>query len=184
MDARFDAYIKGEEIINIQMDIAHSGDFGFHAKLDYMLGAQYAGKYANLFYIVEPGKYDFIQSCQIDANGMATFILNHASSYIVVIRDEEYVGDPIVQATPAPTPQPTPEVTEAITKDADNTDVSVSNVKNKGAEEEVDGEIITAGIQKENVAIGSGIIGGSVAVVVVAAGVAMAYFIVRTRKER
>ena len=62
--------------------------------------------------------------------------------------------------------------------------MSVSNVKNKGAEEEVDGEIITAGIKKENVAIGSGIIGGSVAVVVVAAGVAMAYFIVRTRKER
>ena len=68
MDARFEGYIPGEEIVNIQIDIAHNGDFGFTAKLDYTLGTFYAGRYANLFYIVEPGKYEFVQSCLIDAN--------------------------------------------------------------------------------------------------------------------
>ena len=191
MDARFDAYIPGEEIVNIQMDIAHSGDFGFHAKLDYTLGAQYAGKYANLFYIVEPGKYDFIQSCQIDANGVATFILNHASSYIVVIRDEEYTGEPIVQATPAPTPEPTPVptpeptpvLTQAPTGDVENTDVSVDNAKKEDVAAGSDEAIMTIGAQEESDGIGAGAVIGIGVCAVVVVGVAVAYFVIRKKKE-
>ncbi len=109
MDARFDAYIPGNEITNIKLDIAHSGDFGFTAKLDYSLGVEHAGRYANLFYVVEPGKYEFVQSCQIDVNGVATFLLNHASSYFVVIRDEAYTGEAIVEAMPEPEETPMSE---------------------------------------------------------------------------
>lgn len=108
MDARFDGNIPGDEITNIKIDIAHSGDFGFTAKLDYSLGAEHAGRYANLFYVLPTGNYEFIQSCQIDENGVATFRLNHASSYYIVIRDEAYAGETIVE----PVPEPEPEISE------------------------------------------------------------------------
>lgn len=100
MDARFDGNISGDEITSIKIDIAHSGDFGFTAKLDYSLGAEHAGRYANLFYALPTGNYEFIQSCQIDENGVATFHLNHASSYYIVIRDEAYTGETIVEPAP------------------------------------------------------------------------------------
>ena len=191
MDARFDAYIPGEEIVNIQMDIAHNGDFGFTAKLDYMLGAQYAGKYANLFYIVEPGKYEFVQSCQIDANGMATFHLNHASSYIVVIRDAEYTGEAIVVPTPAPTPMPTPEPTEAPVAEPEDdmnaasdsekaqTDAGKTQQKGNGDKDGEDTETIGS-VQTG----GNGVwrIGGIIAITLAAAG-AVAYLAIKKKKE-
>ncbi len=134
MDARFDAYIpgseEGTEPVSIRLDIAHSGDFGFHAKLDYTLGVLYAGRYANLFYVLEPGKYEFVQSCQIDANGVATFMLNHASSYFVVIQDDAYTGEAIVEPTPAPTA--TPEPTAAPTPEATVTPDAAPTEKNDG----------------------------------------------------
>lgn len=186
MDARFEGYIPGEEIVNIQIDIAHNGDFGFTAKLDYTLGTFYAGRYANLFYIVEPGKYEFVQSCLIDANGVATFYLNHASSYIVVVRDEEYTGEAIVEPTPAPTPEPTPEptpvATQAPAQDVDSEDVNMESAKKNDAVESAEGKIMTIGIQDENGGLGVGAIVGIIVCVIVAIGAVTAYFVMKKKK--
>lgn len=195
MDARFDAYIPGNEITNIQLDIAHSGDFGFTARLDYTLGAQHAGRYANLFYVLGPGKYEFVQSCQIDANGVATFLLNHASSYFVVIRDEAYTGEAIVEPTPvptaAPTPEPTPEPTPAPTEApvAESSEAGTEKVDTDNGETAVTGNAGKADKVAANVesAGGNGTIGtwGIVGIVAVMSAVvaAVAGYLVKKRKE-
>ena len=101
MDARFEG-MPGQETTSIKLDIAHNGSFGFTARLDLTLHPIHAGKYANLFYIIEPGKYEYVQSCIIDANGVATFYLDHASSYMVVISDKEYTGETIIEPVAEP----------------------------------------------------------------------------------
>ena len=194
MDARFDAYIPGNEITNIKLDIAHSGDFGFTARLDYTLGAEHAGRYANLFYVLGPEKYEFVQNCQIDANGVATFLLNHASSYFVVIRDEAYTGETIVESTPVPTSESTseptseqiPEVTiepstqsDGVTKE--NEDLVIENTESLSNVDESNKAEVSTNLYDNKSVENWGII-GSVAVVLVIIGALVVYFVKKNKE--
>lgn len=114
-----------------RLNIEHSGDFGFKAILDYRVGTEYTGKYANLFYVAGNGTFEYIGGAMVDENGLASFTLTHASDYVLAITDVEYTGqelnpqveepkeDPVAteEITPTeapltePTPKPQPEST-------------------------------------------------------------------------
>ena len=74
------------------MNIEHSAEFGFQAILDYKIGEQYTGKYANLFYVVGDGTFEYLGGPIVDENGVASFVFTHASDYIIAITDVEYTG--------------------------------------------------------------------------------------------
>ena len=76
----------------LKMNIEHNGEFGFQAILDYRVGEQYAGKYANLFYVVGDGSFEYIGGDIVEENGVASFLFSHASDYIIAITDVEYTG--------------------------------------------------------------------------------------------
>lgn len=195
MDARFDGYIPGNEITSIKLDIAHSGDFGFTAQLDYTLGAEHAGRYANLFYILEPGKYEFVQSCLIGANGVATFSLNHASSYFVVIREDAYTGEAVVVPAPEPEPVPVPEAEPEIMPETtvesnaqtdgetgENEDEAISETESvSDAEENGKAEESISG--SDNDSSGIGWIVGIAAAILAFAGVLMMCLVKKSKRK-
>ena len=80
------------ETIARKFNIEYDGEFGFKATLDYKVGAEYTGKYANLFYVPGDGSFEFMGGCPVDENGMAQFIFTHASDYVIAITAEEYTG--------------------------------------------------------------------------------------------
>ena len=106
------------ETLSEKFNIEHEGEFGFKATLSYKLGAENSGRYANLFYVVGDGTFDFMESVLIDENGVANFSFTHASDYIVAITDEEYTGqelnpqpeEPIVEE---PVEEPTSDETSS-----------------------------------------------------------------------
>lgn len=89
----------------VKFSIEHSGEFGFTASLNYLLGVQYAGKYANLFYVVGNGTFEFMGHSLVTEEGLGTFLFTHASDYVIAILEEEYIGQTLKT--------PEPEVTEA-----------------------------------------------------------------------
>lgn len=89
----------------LKFNIEHSGEFGFTAVLDYKLGQQYAGKFANLFYVIGDGTFEYMGHAVVTEEGVGTFRFSHASDYILAILEEEYTGQPLTT--------PEPEVTEA-----------------------------------------------------------------------
>ncbi len=102
-DMGVDVFFGNTELI--RFNIEHSGEFGFTAILDYKLGEQYAGKYANLFYVVGDGTFEYMGHSRVTEEGVANFAFDHASDYILAILEEEYTGQPLKT--------PEPEVTEA-----------------------------------------------------------------------
>lgn len=90
----------------LKFNIEHNGEFGFTALLDYKLGQQYAGKYANLFYVVGDGTFEYMGHSLVTEEGIASFALTHASDYIVAILEEEYTGQPFTTPEPEPTEAP------------------------------------------------------------------------------
>ena len=78
--------------MTIKFSVDHDGEFGFTAMLEYMVGKEYTGKYANLFYVVGDGNFEFVESSLVDEEGYASFHFTHASDYIIVITDEPYEG--------------------------------------------------------------------------------------------
>lgn len=102
-DTGVDAFFGDTELI--RFNIEHCGEFGFMAILDYKLGEQYAGKYANLFYVVGDGTFEFMGHALVTEEGIANFTFDHASDYILAILEAEYTGQPLMT--------PEPEVTEA-----------------------------------------------------------------------
>lgn len=76
----------------LKFNIEHNGEFGFLAILDYKIGTDFAGKYANLFYVPGDGSFEYISGSIVDENGVATFAFTHASDYIFAITDVEYTG--------------------------------------------------------------------------------------------
>jgi len=78
--------------MTIKFSIDHDGELGFTATLEYMVGKEYAGMYANLFYVVGDGNFEFVESSLVDEEGYASFYFTHASDYIIVITDEPYEG--------------------------------------------------------------------------------------------
>lgn len=75
-----------------KFSIEHSGDFGFTAILDYFLGTEYSSKYANLFYVIGDGTFEFMESVLVDEKGFASYKFTHASDYIIAVTDVEYTG--------------------------------------------------------------------------------------------
>lgn len=102
-DTDVEAFFGDTELF--KFNIEHSGEFGFTAILDYKLGEKYAGKYANLFYVVGDGTFEFMGHSLVTEEGVGTFRFTHASDYILAILEEEYTGQPFTT--------PKPEVTEA-----------------------------------------------------------------------
>lgn len=78
--------------IAAKFSIEHNGEFGFLATLEYFLGTEYIGKYANLFYVMGNGSFEFIEGSPIDDAGMASFAFTHASDYIIAVTDIAYTG--------------------------------------------------------------------------------------------
>ncbi len=96
-----------------KLNIEHNGEFGFKAILDYRIGTEYSGKYANLFYIVGDGTFEYVGGSLVVENGVATFTLSHASDYVLAVTDEEYTGQELNPKAAEPTPSPQPESTVA-----------------------------------------------------------------------
>ncbi len=70
----------------IDMSIVHDGNFGFAGTLHINLGAENAGKYANLYYYNETtGKLEFECASKIGDKGITNLTLTHASEYTIVI---------------------------------------------------------------------------------------------------
>ena len=94
--------ITGERY-NIQISIAHDGDFGFTAILTVNLESKNAGLYANLFHYNEmTGSLDYETCSVIGADGNAKLSFWHASEFAIVIDDHPYNG--IAQASTNNTP--------------------------------------------------------------------------------
>lgn len=72
----------------VQIALTENGDFGFTANLTYNVGAQYAGKYANLFWYKNDGTFEAISNSKIDPNGYSNLQFTHASNYVIVIADK------------------------------------------------------------------------------------------------
>lgn len=102
-DTGVDAFFGDTELL--KFNIEHSGEFGFTAVLDYKLGQQYADKFANLFYVVGDGTFEYMGHAVVTEEGVGTFRFSHSSDYILAILEEEYTGQPLTT--------PEPEVTEA-----------------------------------------------------------------------
>ena len=72
-----------------QLSLAYSGDFGFKADLTLNVGANYAGKYGNLYYYDSTGRMVFMNAGAIGADGNVTLGFSHASEYAIVISDTQ-----------------------------------------------------------------------------------------------
>lgn len=75
------------EILNgnkyIEITLAHDGAFDFEPILNVALNPENSGRYANLFYFdPEISALEFLCDSIIDANGIASFKMDHASVYL------------------------------------------------------------------------------------------------------
>ena len=83
---RIEALTGGEEYV--ELSLAHEGSFGLKAVLTVTLDQAMEGQYANLFYYNEAEEaFEYICAAQISSRKEATFVLGHASDYIIVISD-------------------------------------------------------------------------------------------------
>ena len=71
------------------LTLEHDGEFGFTAILSVNVGKDNADMYANLYYYDEDENgLDFIDSKEVDGRGRASFELEHASDYTVILRGD------------------------------------------------------------------------------------------------
>ena len=103
--------------------IEYSGDFGFISTLDYYLGLEYAGKYANLFYVKSDDTFEFMEGILVDEAGFASYTFTHASDYIIAVTDVEYTGQEL-------NPKPEEPATEPETQVPEDTPASVEEETN------------------------------------------------------
>ncbi|MBQ9135062.1 MAG: hypothetical protein IJX66_03065 [Lachnospiraceae bacterium] len=134
----------------VKFNIEHDGDFGFTALLNYFVGTEYSGKWANLFYLAGDGTYEYLSGMIVSEDGMVTFPFTHASDYVIAITDEEYTGQAL-NPSPEPTPEPEAPATEAgVNAPSGNTtnsetDTTESTGTDNGAE-----NTATSGTAEEN----------------------------------
>ncbi|MCM1156726.1 MAG: SH3 domain-containing protein [Roseburia sp.] len=77
----------------MEVTLAHEGAFGFSPVLNIALNPENSGRYANLFYYdPEAGILEFICDTIIDERGIASFRMEHASSYIIIVSDYSMAG--------------------------------------------------------------------------------------------
>ena len=169
------------ETIALKMNIEHSGEFGFSAVLDYKIGAEYIGKYANLFYVAGGGAFEYIDGSLVGDDGVASFVMIHASDYVVAITDVEYTGQELnVKEEIVTTEEPTvePEKVENVSSEQNTESVaseekteSVTNEKTtETSVTESSTETTATEITQATVSIGSSIllvVGGAVLIALV-----------------
>lgn len=73
----------------MQLQLVHSGDFGFKATLTFNAGADKAGQYGNLYYYNSEGRMIFNNAGKIAENGSLSLSFSHASDYVVVFADHD-----------------------------------------------------------------------------------------------
>ena len=112
------------DTIASKFSIDHNGEFGFKATLTYSVGTEYAGKYANLFYVVGDGTFEFMEGGLVDENGNISYTFTHASDYVIAITEEEYIGQELNPKAEEPVVET--ETEEAVTIDTENTETDVS----------------------------------------------------------
>lgn len=165
------------ETIAAKFAIDYSGEFGFKAVLDYMLGMQYADQYANLFYVAGEGVFEYVEGVVVDENGIASFAFTHASDYVIAVTDEPYTGQEL-------NPKEEESVAEEEMSSAESEDALVENQSDGVLMEEDEtldeaGDLEAAETMGDNVAEDNNdsmlwwIIGGVVVIAVVVAGVVM-----------
>ena len=125
-----------------RFNIEYDGAFGFKATLDYKVGAEYVGKYANLFYVPGDGTFEFMGGYIVDENGMAKFIFTHASDYVIAITEEEYTGQEL-------NPKPPQVEMESTVAAEGETEVSVDEAE-VSADVEQESEEVVKPEEKEN----------------------------------
>ena len=77
----------------LEFTLAHDGPFGFSPVLQIAFDPMYEGWYANLFYYKEEAQeLEFICDAVIDSNGIASFDMEHASSYVVIVSETSMAG--------------------------------------------------------------------------------------------
>jgi hypothetical protein len=73
----------------IELSLNYSGEFGCEAYLELAVGAEYAGKYANLYYYnPTAGKMQLQTAGKIESTGKVELLFTHASDYVIVIDDK------------------------------------------------------------------------------------------------
>ncbi|MBQ3794107.1 MAG: hypothetical protein II798_07395, partial [Lachnospiraceae bacterium] len=82
-----------EATLTEQISLRHDGPFGFSADLYLLVGEEYQGKYANLFYYnPETKALEFVAAKEVGEDGYAAFPFVHASDYAVIV-DRAPLGD-------------------------------------------------------------------------------------------
>lgn len=118
------------DTIASKFSIEHNGEFGFTATLDYSLGAEYIGKYANLFYVVGDGTFEFMKGALVDENGSVSYSFTHASDYVIAITDEEYTGQELNPKPEEPVVDTETEADTNIQQTDDDTTVTNTDKEN------------------------------------------------------
>lgn len=73
----------------IQIELEHDGQFGFPVTMKIPSASENAGKVANLFwYNPSTGLMEYVTEGIVDENGYASFVMEHASRYIIAYADE------------------------------------------------------------------------------------------------
>ena len=72
----------------LEFTTTYDGAGGFSPFLNIALNPENSGRYANLF-CYDPGEetLEFVSASVIDADGTASFLINHAASYIIIVSD-------------------------------------------------------------------------------------------------
>lgn len=87
----------------LQVSLAHEGKFGFDAGLLLLVGTQYEGQYANLFYYnPATGKLEYSQTDKVE-EGYVFYTFSHASDYVIVFSGSDMNPDLNKTANTTPT---------------------------------------------------------------------------------
>ena len=93
LDAFMENPKLSEATLTEQISLRHDGPFGFSADLYLLVGKEYQGKYANLFYYnPETKALEFVAAKEVGEDGYASFPFVHASDYAVIV-DRAPLGD-------------------------------------------------------------------------------------------
>lgn len=81
-----------------QISLVYDGEFGFTAELRIYVGTDYEEQYGNLFWCQNGKYFTYIDSGKIDETGYASFTMNHASDYVIVVDEKPMSGKDIPEA--------------------------------------------------------------------------------------
>lgn len=86
----------------LQLSLAHDGKFGYDAGLLLLVGTEYKGLYANLFYYnPATGKLEYSQTDKVDEEGYVYYEFSHASDYVIVFSTTDM--NPSIESNKTPT---------------------------------------------------------------------------------